>query len=121
MNAAVSALNAAPRATDLAAASGHLNALDTSQVRNLGLGSIAVVVLVGLLIAYFVTRVVTKIIVLAIVVVLGLGLYQQRARVLAAIDKTAKNCNVTFFGVHVQPSDPTIKQACAEVAKQRGK
>ena len=106
---------------NLAGASGHLSALDTSQVKNLGLGAIAAVLLIGLLIAYFVTKVVTKIIVLAIVVVLGVGLYQQRARVLDAIDKSAKNCDVTFFGVHVQPSDATIKKACAEVAKQRGK
>ena len=114
-------MNVAPPAVNLTAVSGHLVALDTSQVKNLGLGAIVVVLLVGLLIAYFVTRVIIKVIVLAIVVVLGLGLYQQRARVVTAIDKTAKNCDVTFFGVHVQPSDPSIKKACAEVAKQRGK
>jgi hypothetical protein len=54
-------------------------------------------------------------------VILGFALYNQRQKVLDAIDQTAKKCNVTFFGIHVQPSDANIKKACAEVAKQQGK
>lgn len=100
-----------------AASVSRISALDTSQVKNLGLGAIVVVVVVGLLLAYFVTRIVTKLIVLVVVVVIGFALYSQRSQVLDAIDKQAKKCDVTFFGVHVQPSDAAIKQACAEVAK----
>ncbi|MDQ1733169.1 MAG: hypothetical protein QOK10_3328 [Pseudonocardiales bacterium] len=98
----------------------RLSALDTSQVKGLGLGAIIVILLIGLALAYFVTKIVTKIIVLAIVVVLAFGLYNQRAKVLDALDKQAKQCDVTFFGVHVQPSDPNIKKACATVAKHSG-
>jgi hypothetical protein len=103
-------------------ASSHVvAALDTSQVKSLGLGAIIVIVLVGLAIAYFVTKVVTKIITIVLVVILGFALYNQRQKVLDAIDRTAKKCDVTFFGIHVQPSDANIKKACAEVAKQHGK
>ncbi|MDQ1749612.1 MAG: hypothetical protein QOE71_668 [Pseudonocardiales bacterium] len=102
-------------------ASSHVVALDTSQVKSLGLGAIIVIVLVGLAIAYFVTKVVTKIITIVLVVILGFALYNQRQKVLDAIDQTAKKCDVTFFGIHVQPSDANIKKACAEVAKQQGK
>jgi hypothetical protein len=104
-----------------AAASAHLAALQTSQVRNLSLVGIAAVVVIGLVLAYAVTRIVSRIIVLAVVVVLAFALYSQRAKVIAAADKAATRCEATFFGIHVQPSDPTVKRACAEVAKRQGK
>jgi len=102
-------------------ASAELAALDTSQVKNLGLVTIAAVLLVGLVIAYLVTKLVTRIIVLIVVVVLGFGLQSQRAKVLDAASKAAKRCDATFFGVHVQPSDDNVKRACAEIEKLRNK
>jgi hypothetical protein len=104
-----------------ASASGRISGLDTSQVKTLGIGAIAVVVIVGLIAAYLVTKIVTKIIVLAVMVVLGLALYNQRSKVLDALDKSAMNCNVSFFNVHVQPTDATIKKACEQLAKQQHK
>jgi hypothetical protein len=94
------------------------SALDTSQVKSLGLGGVGAVVLIGLIIAILVGRIVTKIVVLAIALVLGFALYSQRSQVLDAIDKQAKKCDITFFGVHVQPSDANVKKACAELAKR---
>ena len=96
---------------------GQLSALDTSQVKNLGIGSILIVALVGLVLAYLVTRVVAKIIVIAVVIVVCFVGYHERSKVIDAIDKQAKNCDVTFFGIHVKPSNPTVKQACAAAAK----
>ena len=96
-----------------------LRTLDTSQVKSLGILSIVAVVLVGLVIARLVTKIVTRVIVLALVVVLGVALYQQRAKVLAAADNAVRRCDATFFGIHVQPSDPTVKKACAAVAKRK--
>lgn len=92
---------------------GSISALDTSQVKNLGLGSIFVVALIGLVLAYLVTKVVAKIIVIALVIVFCLVAYNERSNVISALDTHAKNCDVTFFGIHVQPSNPTVKAACA--------
>ncbi len=104
----------------LTALSGHstvVSALDTSQVKTLGLGAVVAVIVVGLVISYLVTKIVTRIIVIALVVVLGFAVYNQRSRVLDGLDKSAKKCDVTFFGVHVQPSDPQIKKACLQLSK----
>jgi uncharacterized membrane protein len=104
-----------------ALASSHVSALDTSQVKTIGIGAIVAVVVIGLIISYLVTRIVAKIVTLVIVVVLAGVLYTQRAQVVDKLDKTAKNCNVTFFGVHVQASNDKVKQACDQLSKQPGK
>ncbi|MGX7681917.1 hypothetical protein ACSMXN_23790 [Jatrophihabitans sp. DSM 45814] len=101
-------------------ATSHVVALDSSQVKTVGLGAIIVIVLIGLIISFVVTRIITKIITIAIMVALVFVLYNQRQKVIDAIDNSAKKCDATFFGVHVQPSDENIKKACAAVAKQRG-
>ncbi|CAN5493707.1 hypothetical protein BH10ACT8_BH10ACT8_19420 [soil metagenome] len=103
------------------AASSQVLALDTSQVKNLGIVAIVAVLVIGLAVSYFVSKIVTKIVTIVVVVIVGFALYNQRQKVVDALDKSAKKCDVTFFGVHVQPSDPTIRQACAAVAKQQGK
>ncbi|MCW2522730.1 MAG: hypothetical protein JWO63_1065 [Frankiales bacterium] len=104
-----------------ALASSQVSALDTSQVKSISIGAIVAVVVIGLLISFVVTRIVAKIVTLVVVVVLGVVLYSQRANVVDKLDKTAKNCDVTFFGVHVQASNDKVKQACAQVAKQPSK
>jgi uncharacterized protein YqhQ len=93
------------------------SALDTSQVKNLSLVAIVAVLVIGLLIAWLVTKVVTRVIVLALVVILGFALYNQRAKVVDEANKIAKRCDATFFGVHVQPSDPNVKKACDALGK----
>jgi hypothetical protein len=92
-------------------------ALDTSQVKNLSVVAIVAVVVVGLLIAWLVSKVVTRVIVLVLTLVLGFALYNQRARVVDEANKIAKRCDATFFGIHVQPSDPTVKKACDRLGK----
>jgi uncharacterized membrane protein len=94
-----------------------IGALDSSQVQNLSLGSIGVIILVGLLLAWLVTKLVVKVLVLVVVVVLAVAIYQQRDRVSAAVTDAGKRCEATFFGVHVQPDDPTIRKACEKAGK----
>jgi hypothetical protein len=89
-----------------------INALDSSQVRNIGLGAIVVIVLLGLLVARLVTKMITRVIVLLLAVVLAVVIYQQRDRVGSAVSDRAKRCDASFFGVHVQPDDPAIRKAC---------
>jgi F0F1-type ATP synthase assembly protein I len=95
----------------------RVSALDTSQVKNLSVVAIVAVVVVGLLIAWLVSKVVTRVIVLALTLVLGFAFYNQRAKVVDEANKIAKRCDATFFGIHVQPSDPNIKKACELAGK----
>ncbi|HEX8094112.1 hypothetical protein [Jatrophihabitans sp.] len=94
-----------------------VDALDSSQVQNVGLGAIVVIVLLGLLLARLVTKMVTRVIVLVLAVVLAVVVYQQRDRVASAVADTGKRCDATFFGVHVQPDDPVVRKACEQAGK----
>jgi uncharacterized membrane protein YfcA len=92
-------------------------ALDSSQVKNLGLGAIVVIILLGLLLARLVTKIITRLVVLLVALVLAVVIYQQRDRVASAISDRAKRCDATFFGVHVQPDDPVVRKACQQASK----
>ncbi|HEV2888276.1 MAG TPA: hypothetical protein VGX49_15300 [Jatrophihabitans sp.] len=93
------------------------SALDSSQVQNVGLGAIVVIILLGLLLARLVTKMITRVIILVIAVVLAVVIYQQRDRVATAVADTGKRCEATFFGVHVQPDDPVVRKACEQAGK----
>lgn len=94
-----------------------VQALDSSQVHNLGLGAIAVIVLVGLLLALVISKLVIRVIVLLIALVLAVLVYQQRDRVSQAVSDTGKRCEASFFGIHVQPHDETVRKACQQAGK----
>jgi hypothetical protein len=94
-----------------------VGALDTSQVQNVGLGAIVVIVLLGLLLARLVTKMITRVVVLLVAVVLAVVIYQQRDRVSSAVADAGKRCQATFFGVHVQPDNPTVRKACEHAGK----
>jgi len=98
-----------------------VGALDSSQVQNVGLGAIVVIILLGLLLARLVTKMVTRVIVLVLAVVLAVVIYQQRDRVASAVADAGKRCDATFFGVHVQPDDPVVRKACEQAGKVHGK
>jgi hypothetical protein len=92
-------------------------ALDSSQVQNVGLGAIVVIVLLGLLLVRMVTKMITRVIVLLVVVALAVLIYQQRDRVATAVADAGKRCEATFFGIHVQPDDPVVRKACEQAGK----
>ncbi len=79
-----------------------IQALDSSQVQNVGLGAIVVIVLL-------------------VAVVLAVVIYQQRDRVASAVADAGKRCEATFFGVHVEPDDPVTRKACEQAGKVGGK
>lgn len=87
-----------------------VTALDTDQAKNVGIVTIVVIVLLGLLIARLVTKLIIRAIVLVVMVVLAVLVYQQRDQVTAA----ARKCDGTFFGIHVQPHNATLRKACQD-------
>ena len=91
-----------------------LSALDTNQAQNVGVATIVVVIVVGLLLAVFITKLVVRAIIVVVMVVLALLAYQQRDQLKSA----AKKCDATFFGIHVQPHDPKIKQQCQKITNR---
>jgi hypothetical protein len=99
------------------ASSAAVSALDTSQVKNLSITAIVAVLVIGVIVSWVVTKIVSRIVSIVVAVALAGALYTQRATVVDKLDKTAKNCEVTFFGIHVQPSNDTVKKACDQVAK----
>lgn len=95
-----------------------VTALDTNQVKSVGILTIVLVVLIGVAVARLLTKIITRLVVLLVVVVLALVVYQQRDRVSTAAGNAAKRCDATFFGIHVQPHDPLARKACEQAAKK---
>jgi hypothetical protein len=90
-------------------------ALETDQVKSAGAVAIVAVVVVGLLLARLVTKLVTRVIVVVVALALSVLIYQQRARVEDQARKAVKQCEISFFGIHVRPSNADVKQACKRV------
>ncbi|MCU1690109.1 MAG: hypothetical protein JWN61_1902 [Pseudonocardiales bacterium] len=85
-------------------------ALDTDQAKLLGIGIIVAVVVIGFIISALITAIVGRIIVILVVVALAVGVYTQRAQIRDSVN----DCDVTFFGIHLTPSDDNVRQACAD-------
>ena len=84
-------------------------ALDTDQAKLLGIGIIVAVLVIGFIISAIMTAIVGRIIVILVVVALAVVVYSQRAQ----IRQSVSDCDVTFFGVHLTPSNDDIRAACA--------
>ncbi len=91
-----------------------VSALDTTQVKSVGIVTIVVIVLLGLLIARLVTKLAIRLVVIVVAVVLAVAVYQQRDQVASA----AKKCDATFFGIHVQPHNDQVRMACQDAANR---
>ena len=85
------------------------DAFSTDQAKAVAIGAIVVVVVAGALLSFVVTKITGRLIVAAIVVGLGIFVWTQRAD----IESSAKKCKATLFGIHLTPSNETIKQHCA--------
>lgn len=86
-------------------------ALDTDQAKTIGIVAIVAVVALGLLVSVIVTKIITRLVALVLAVVLGFVIWTQRAD----IESAAKKCDATFFGVHLTPSNPTLKARCQQL------
>ncbi len=88
-------------------------ALDTDQAKTVGVVVIVAVVLIGFVISAIITAIVSRIIVILVVVLLAGLVWTQRA----SISSSAKNCDPTFLGIHLTPSNPTIRQHCQDISR----
>ncbi len=87
----------------------HLG-LQSDDLTSIGVGVIAVLVVLGFLISFVLTKVIARILILVVVAGLGFWVWQQRT---AIEDKVKdKACGeYSFFGIHVDhPAE--VKQAC---------
>jgi hypothetical protein len=90
-------------------------AITTDQITGVGIGTIAVVVVIGLVIALVVSKIVVKVIVALLVVALGVLVWTQRTAVVDAAQDAAQRCDATFFGIHIDPGDEQVRQACDRI------
>jgi hypothetical protein len=60
-----------------------------------------------------ITAIVGRLLTIAVVVGLAIFVWTQRADISSA----AKNCDATFLGVHLTPSNPDVKQRCQDLSK----
>jgi hypothetical protein len=87
-----------------------VEALDAGNITKIGVGVIIALVVIGILLSLVITAIVGRIIILVVVVVLGVFVWQQRSSIEDKISK--QSCNLTFFGMHLDPPD-SLKQHCA--------
>ncbi len=89
-------------------------ALDAGQVKNLTLGGLAVIVLLGLLLCLLISALVGRLVVILLVLVLGALLWTQRSTVQSRI----RNCdaNVSFLGYHVSFTAAQV-EACTQLSQ----
>ena len=86
-------------------------ALGSSSLTGLGIGVTAVLVIVGILLAVFLTALIARVIILIVVVVLAFFVWQQRGAIEHKIDQKACPPHLSFFGVHIDaPHD--LKHYC---------
>ena len=86
-----------------------VQALDAGQITPLGLGVIAVLIILGVVISAVVTALVVRIVVLVAVVVLAVVVWQQRSAIEHRVSE--HRCSFSFFGVHLDPPDH-LKRVC---------
>jgi O-antigen ligase len=91
-------------------------ALTTDQITGVGIGTIAAIVVIGLVIALVVSKIVVKVIVALLVVALAVLVWTQRTAVTDAAKDAAKRCDATFFGIHIDPANDQVKQACEKIS-----
>jgi protein-S-isoprenylcysteine O-methyltransferase Ste14 len=89
-------------------------ALNAGDITKIGVIVIVALVVVGILLSIVITALVGRLIIIAVVVVLGIFVWQQRTSVKDAFDKHKCDLNATFFGIHLDAPD-SVKQACHNV------
>lgn len=91
-------------------------ALTTDQITGVGIGTIAVVAVIGLIIVLIVSKIIAKVVVGLLVVALAVLVWTQRTAVVDAAQDAAKRCNASFFGIHIDPTDEQVRQACDQIS-----
>ena len=86
--------------------------MDSDQIGKVGIGVIVALIVVGVVLSFVITALVWRLIILAVVVVVGIFVWQQRS----SIQDHVKKCdlNMSFFGIDVHaPSDVVAR--CKQV------
>jgi hypothetical protein len=91
------------------------SALDAGQVKNLAIGGIVAVVVIGLILGLIISALIGRLIVLVVVVVAGVLLWTQRS----SVENQVKNCDahISFFGYHVALSQ-SDQQKCQQTVNR---
>jgi uncharacterized membrane protein (DUF4010 family) len=86
-------------------------ALNASDITKVGVIVIVALVVVGALLSMVITAIVGRIIILALVIVAGVFVWQQRTHIKDEINTNKCNLQATFFGIHLD-APASVKQAC---------
>jgi flagellar motor component MotA len=89
------------------------HALDTDQAKTIGIVVIIAVVLIGAVVSAIITALIGRIVVIVVVLLIAAFVWTQRS----SISSAAKNCDASFFGIHLTPSNPTLKQHCQDISR----
>jgi len=89
-------------------------ALDTDQAKTIGIVTIVALLLIGVVLGFVITAIVGRIVVVVVVVALGALVWTQRA----SIEDHVKKCDAKFLGIHLTPSDPSIKAQCQKLTNR---
>ena len=88
-----------------------IEAFSTDDAKSVAIVAIVVLVVLGAVASFIVTKLMGRLIVAALVVALGIFIWTQRAD----IEDAAKHCKVpTFVGIHLTPSK-SITDHCRQV------
>ena len=79
----------------------HVAALDAGDITKIGVGVILGLIVLGILLSLVITAIVGRVVIAIIVIVLGVFVWQQRSSIEHKIH--TKNCDLTFFGMHLDP------------------
>jgi hypothetical protein len=88
-------------------------AFSTDQAKGVAIAVIVVVAVAGALLSFVVTKITGRLIVAAVVVGLAIFVWTQRAD----IESAARKCDAKFFGIHLTPSNKTIRQHCQQIGR----
>ena len=83
-------------------------ALDTDQAKTIGLVMVVGLVVLAVLISLIVRAILKRVVVIVLALILAGVVYSQRA----SIQSAARKCDATFFGTHLTPANPTLKERC---------
>ena len=89
-------------------------AFSTDQAKTVGIFVIAVIAVAGVLLTFVFQKLTARLILGVIIVGLGIFVWTQRD----SIDSDAKSCKAEFVGIHLTPSNATLKKHCQQVANR---
>jgi hypothetical protein len=84
-----------------------VSALDAGDITKIGVGVIVALIVIGFVLSLLITAIVGRIIIFAVVIALAVVVWQQRGKIEDKI--SAHDCNLTFFGMHLDPPDSLSK------------